>query len=98
MYQTEEDKAFEAIEKKQLADMKHPLLNSDSQHYLMIDDIEAITRMEQMYSIEDLMSWAKLTAMKYRLRIANKDDVVKEAKKIKTYEKYYEYLQGKIND
>jgi len=76
----------------------HPLLNPESKHYSMIDGVEAIERMEQMYSIEDLMAWAKLTAMKYRLRIVNKDDVVKEAKKIATFEAYYEYLEGRLHD
>ena len=98
MYLTDEDKAFKAIEEKQKADMKHPLLNPESQHYAMVDGVEAIERMEQMYSIQDLMAWAKISAMKYRLRIGNKDDVVKETKKIKTFEDYYEYLQGKVND
>lgn len=73
----------------------HPLLNPDSKHYSMVDDIEAIERMEQMYTTKELMVWAKITAMKYRLRIGNKDDVVKEAKKIATYEAYYSYLKEK---
>jgi len=72
---------------------QHPLLNPESKHYSMVDDVEAIERMEQMYSVEDRMAWAKLTAMKYRLRIGNKDDVAKEAEKIATYEAYYRYLK-----
>ena len=75
--------------------MKHPLLNEDSKHYSMFDGIEAIERMEQMFSIDDLMSWAKLTAMKYRLRIGKKDECSKEVAKIKTYEEYYVYLKNK---
>lgn len=74
----------------------HPLLNPDSKHYSMVDDVEAIERMEQMYTTEELMQWAKITAMKYRLRIGNKDDVLKEAKKIETYEAYYRYLHEKV--
>jgi hypothetical protein len=42
------------------------------------------------------MHWAKITVMKYRLRIGNKDDVSKEAKKIETYEAYYRYLKAKL--
>jgi len=76
----------------------HPLLNPESKHYSMVDGVEAITRMEQMYSIEELMVWAKLTAMKYRLRIGNKDDVAKEAVKIAGYEAYYRYLEAKLHD
>ena len=73
--------------------MKHPLLNKESSHYSMIDGVEAIERMEEMYTVEELKIWSKMTAMKYRLRIGKKDDVVKEAKKIETYEAYYKYLE-----
>ena len=90
---TPEDKAFDELEAKQNA--IHPLLNPDSPHYKMVDDVEAIERMEQMYGVEDLMAWAKVTAMKYRLRIGSKDAVDKEAKKIATYEAYYKYLKAK---
>jgi len=92
---TAEDKAFEIIERKQEANQIHPLLNPDSKHYSMVDDVEAIVRMEQMYDTEELMVWAKITAMKYRLRIGNKDDVLKEAKKLLGYEAYYTYLKNK---
>ena len=77
--------------------MTHPLLNPDSKHYHMVDGIEAVARLEQMYTSEELAIWAKITAMKYRLRIGNKDDVEKEATKISTYEAYYRYL-GSYND
>jgi hypothetical protein len=73
--------------------MKHPLLNPDSSHYSMVDGVEAIERMEGMYTQEEMKIWAKITAMKYRLRIGNKDDAVKEVKKIQTYEAYYAYLE-----
>jgi len=95
---TAEDKAFEVIELKQMANQKHPLLNPDSKHYSMVDGVEAISRMEDMYPKHELMVWAKITAMKYRLRIGNKDDVAKEAKKIETYEAYYAYLKESLND
>jgi len=91
------DMCMDAILAKQLNDMAHPLLNPDSKHYLMVDGVEAISRMEDMYPEHELKVWAKITAMKYRLRIGNKDDVLKEAKKIATYEAYYEYLENKLN-
>lgn len=94
---TAEDKAFEVIERKQECNKTHPLLNPDSKHYSMVDDVEAIARMEQMYSKEELAVWAKITAMKYRLRIGNKEDVTKESKKIETYEAYYTYLKEKLD-
>jgi len=71
----------------------HPLLNSDSSHYRMTGGVEAIELMEAMFTREELMAWAKLTAMKYRLRIGDKDSPEKEIKKIKTYEAYYKYLE-----
>lgn len=86
------DERFDEKLKQVAENTKHPLLNPDSPHYKMIDGVEAIERMEQMYSTEDLMAWAKITAMKYRLRIGNKDDVVKEATKIAGFEAYYKYL------
>ncbi len=84
------DEAFNEIESKQ----PHPLLNPDSKHYSMFDGIEAIERMEQMFDREELMAWAKISAMKYRLRIGAKDDPLKEVEKIRTYEAYYRYLDG----
>jgi hypothetical protein len=78
--------------------MIHPLINPDSPHYSMVDGVEAIERIEQMYSKEDIMAWCKISAMKYRLRIGNKDDVLKEATKIKGFEAYYRYLSKGLDD
>lgn len=97
MYKTEEDEFFEQLEIKQKANTPHPLLNPDSKHYSMVDGVEAIVRMEQMFSKDELMIWAKMTAMKYRLRVGRKDDAAKEVKKIETYEAYYRYLEN-INE
>ena len=77
--------------------MKHPLLNPESTHYQMFDGVEAIERLEQMFSKEELATWARVTAFKYRLRIGNKDNVEKEVTKILGYEAYYEYLKELIN-
>ena len=77
---------------------KHPLLNPDSKHYAMFDGVEAIQRMEQMFSPQELMAWAKISAMKYRLRIGHKDDPTKEVKKIQTFEAYYKYLKEKFDE
>lgn len=79
------------------AEDKHPLLNPDSTHYQMVDGVESIERLEQMYSLEEMMIWAKITAMKYRMRIGNKDNAEKEAVKIRGYEKYYKWLYKKVN-
>lgn len=77
---------------KSLRVAKHPLLNPESTHYGMCDGVEAILRLEQMYTTEELMAWSKISAMKYRLRIGNKDAPEKEVAKIRTFEAYYQYL------
>lgn len=89
---TEEDKAFDALETKLNAQKKHPLLNPESKHYQMVDGIESVERLEQMFTFHEMKIWAKITAMKYRMRIGNKDDVTKEVQKIKDYEAYYRFL------
>lgn len=73
----------------------HPLKNPDSKHYQMVDGIESIERLEQMYSRKELMAWAKISAMKYRMRIGHKDNTQKEVTKILGFEAYYEYLKDK---
>ena len=94
---TQEDVAFKELECKLEESFTHPLLNPNSPHYKMADGVEAIERMELMFSTVELLHWAKITAMKYRLRIGNKDGVESDAKKIETYENYYKYLEKKIN-
>lgn len=74
---------------------QHPLLNPDSKHYEMIGGVQAIELLEAMYTVDELMAWAKLNAMKYRLRIGDKDDPEKEIAKIKTYEAYWRYLDAR---
>ena len=72
---------------------KHPLINEDSPHYTMPGGQEAIELLEAMFEPDEMMAWAKITAMKYRLRIGKKDDPSKEIEKIRTFEAYYEHLQ-----
>ena len=59
--------------------------------------VEAIDLMEKMATKEELLTWAKLTILKYRLRIGKKDDIAKEMKKIETYEAYIVHLEREIN-
>ncbi len=74
----------------------HPLINPESTHYAMVDGVEAITRLEQMFSKDELAIWAKITAFKYRLRCGNKKQVDSQSdvKKILTFEAYYCYLSN----
>ena len=85
-----EEEAWNKLQSKQVN--KHPLLNDDSEHYKYLDGRESIELMEAMFTRDELVAWAKLNAMKYRLRIGLKDNPEKEMKKIKTYEAYYKYL------
>ena len=75
--------------------MTHPLINSDSRHYQMVDGVESIRLMESMFTREEMMIWAKITSYKYRFRLGKKDDDLKDIKKMKTYEDYYKWLADK---
>jgi len=91
---------FDEAIKEYLPKNTHPLKNPDSSHYAMWHNgdgeaVEAIDLMEKMFAPEELLAWAKITALKYRLRIGKKDDIAKEMKKIETYEAYIAYLEGK---
>lgn len=80
-----------------LIEEKHPLINPDSPHYQMCGGKESIEVMEAVFTTEELMAWAKITAFKYRMRIGGKqgESAEKESHKIKTYEDYYDYLEKK---
>lgn len=92
--QREHEEAYEKTMEITRPECSHPLLNADSKHYEMVGGMEAIEIMESIFTVEELKAWAKLTAMKYRLRIGKKDDPTKEIKKIKTFEDYYQYLDN----
>ena len=77
---------------------QHPLINPDSRHYQMVDGTESILIMENMFTREELMAWAKITSYKYRFRLGKKDDNSKDIKKMQTYEVYYNYLKDAINE
>jgi hypothetical protein len=72
---------------------KHPLINDNSPHYEMIGGVQSIELMEKMFTREELMAWAKISAMKYRMRIGAKDHPKNEITKIKSFEAYYRYLE-----
>ena len=77
---------------------KHPLLNPQSSHYTMFDGLEAISILEKLMSISELMAWCRGNIYKYRLRAGNKGDGASDLKKIETYEAYYKYLKERLND
>ena len=63
-------------------------------HYELPGGMKGIEVLEAIFTKEELMAWARITAMKYRLRIGKKDDPIKELQKIESYELYYEDLKA----
>jgi hypothetical protein len=86
---TDENLVYETID--------HPLINDESPHYEMLGGVQSIELMEMMFTTEELMAWAKITAMKYRLRVGKKvgNHAEQEVNKIRTFENYYRYLEKK---
>ncbi len=82
-----------------LDEKQNPLINPESSYYSMFDGVEAIDRLEDMFTIKEMMIWAKITSFKYRLRVGKKTQVDSQSdiKKILTYEDYYCYLKEKLN-
>lgn len=76
---------------------KHPLLNPDSKHYELLGD-ESIVQFEKLFTKDELRIWAKITYYKYMFRLGRKDDVQQELRKMQTYDDYFHYLDGLIND
>jgi hypothetical protein len=68
------------------------LIDPKSKHYNMFDGVEAIERFEDMFTVEELKAWAKLNVFKYRFRVGNKGDAMRDVEKIKFYENYYKEL------
>lgn len=72
----------------------HPLKNPDSTHYRLPGGMESIDAMEKLFTVDELMAWAKINSWKYRLRLGKKDSADKDIGKMQDYENYYEYLKG----
>jgi hypothetical protein len=87
-----------AYEKAISIAIKHPLINDESPHYEMLGGVQSIVLIEAMFTTDELMAWAKITAMKYRMRIGKKvgNHAEQEVNKIMTFENYYTYLEQKL--
>lgn len=79
-----------------------PLVNPESKHYEMIGGKQSVEYMEQMFTREEMMAWAKVTAMKYALRAGRKnitgtldESILSDIHKKISYEDYYKYLEEK---
>lgn len=81
--------------KEKLDSSKHPLKNKSSKHYELWKDLEVIELIEKVLTKEELIGACKFNILKYRLRIGNKDDELKELQKIKDYENYLKFLESK---
>ena len=75
--------------------LTHPLKNKASKHYELWNDLEVIELIEKVLTTEELIGACKFNILKYRLRIGNKDDEIKELQKVKDYENYLKFLEGK---
>ena len=73
--------------------LTHPLKNKASKHYELWNELEVIELIEKVLTKEELIGACKFNILKYRLRIGNKDDAVKELQKIKDYENYLSFLE-----
>jgi hypothetical protein len=91
------EERFEEQKDKVEKNTPHPLLNPNSSHYAMFDGLEAITILEQIMTVTELLAWCRGNIYKYRLRIGNKGNGASDLKKIETYEAYYKYLKGKLD-
>lgn len=80
--------------KEKLDNLKHPLKNEASKHYELWKDLEVIELIEKVLTKEELIGACKFNILKYRLRIGNKDDELKELSKVKDYENYLKFLEG----
>ena len=92
----------EILENKEPEELPlHPLLDKDkngnnlNDHYYRLKET-AIYTIEKENSVEEVMSWAKITIQKYKLRMGFKDDEEKELKKIEAYKRYYDELNSII--
>ena len=80
--------------KEKLDNLKHPLKNEASKHYELWKDLEVIELIEKVLTKEELIGACKYNILKYRLRVGNKDDELKELSKVKDYENYLKFLEG----
>ena len=75
---------------------KHPLLNPESSHYDS-QGRPAIFDFEEIYTVGELMAWAKLNRAKYEHPArAAKGQVESDKRKAQTYANYHELLSGII--
>lgn len=67
----------------------HPLINKESTHYNNRDN-PTIKKMEDIYTVEDMISFCKVNIFKYEDREKGQNE--SDKKKIKTYEDYLDLL------
>ena len=75
----------------------HPLINPQSNYYNEPGKKSGIEEFEDKYNVLELMSWAKITAHKYRLDgRKGKGESDKDILKEETYQAYYNMLLGLV--
>jgi hypothetical protein len=73
--------------------MKHPLINENSTHY-NVGEKSAIELMEEKFTPDEMMAWAKINIFKYEYRMEHKGQKDSDLKKIETYERYLAFLHN----
>jgi hypothetical protein len=71
--------------------MKHPLLNEDSKHY-HAEEEPAILTLEKHFTLAQMLSWAEITALKYKLRENHKGQKENDIIKRQTFNDYADFL------
>lgn len=74
--------------------MSHPLKNPNCLYYELWAGFEAIDVIEQLFTTEERLVWAKISLLNYQLRLAKKEgtDIIQEQMKMETYKAYIALL------
>ena len=76
--------------------MKHPLVNSNSHHYL-INGKQAIQTIEEQLTVTEMIGACKFNISKYRQRLETKGQKESDLKKIETYQNYLSLLEEMLH-
>ncbi len=69
----------------------HPLINENSNHYL-IDGKQSIQSIEEVLSVNEMIGACTFNIMKYKRRLETKGQKESDLKKIQTYQDYKDLL------
>ena len=73
--------------------MKHPLLNPESNKHYNSSDKTCIEEMEEIFTVDEMISYCKVNIFKYEFRKDIKGQKESDLKKIETYKNYLKFLE-----